>query len=515
MQTLPQRFSISTAIAYPNAKPHLGYALECVQADFLARYYKQQGVEVFFQTGLDEHGQKIYKTALEAGMDAEGFVDSQQELFKIFSTSLQLDPNRFIRTTDPDHLNMAQAFWEKCLAAGDIYKKTYRAWYNIKEEEFLGSANDVKDPSIFNVDSKYLELIEEENYFFRLSKYTDKIIESIESKQYSVIPENRAHEVLNFAKNGLQDVSISREKSKLPWGISVPGDESQVMYVWFDALTNYLTGVGHVENGEIILNSFWPYSLHCVGKDIARFHALMWPAMLLSAGLELPRQLLVHGFILSDGRRMSKSLGNGVDPEEAVALVGSDATRWYLLSEVPTMDDGDFTLDRLRSVYSSDLANDFGNVVSRVVAMSKKYCNGAVPRIEQSQVQNLEKALVEEAWEQYHQCIADRNIDKALQVAKGLIVFSNRRIEEQKPWIMAKDETKSAELSEMLYELLEIIRHISAMLAPAMPHSIGLVFDTVFSEISAEERVSSEWGKTKPGGLLPEGGFILFPRLEA
>jgi len=507
--------SISTAISYPNAKPHLGHALEFVQADFLARYYRLQGSEVFFQTGLDEHGQKIYRTAAEAGMEPHAFVEQQQHLFRGLLEALNIKPDRFIRTTDTDHREMSQAMWKKCFDAGDIYKKTYRAWYNVKEEEFLASADDVKDSSTFGVDMKFIELIEEENYFFRLSKYYDKLVNVLESKAYEVVPSNRSHEVLNFIKGGLQDVSISRQKDKLPWGIPVPGDDSQVMYVWFDALTNYLTGTATLNGDTIVPNQFWPYSLHCVGKDIARFHAVMWPAMLLSAGLELPHQLLVHGFILSDGRKMSKSIGNVVDPHEAISVAGTDATRWYLLAEIPTLDDGDFTLERLRAVYASDLANDFGNVVSRVVAMCKKYCEGGVPQVASEQVENLEKTLISEAWQQYHAHIMERQIDKALEVVKGMVVFCNRRIEEQKPWAMAKEVSRKAELEELLYELIEMIRHVSVMLLPAMPNTIEHLHSTVFSGIPDEVCHSVEWGKTPPGLKLPEEGIILFPRLES
>jgi len=507
--------SISTAISYPNAKPHLGHALEFVQADFLARYYRLQGNSVFFQTGLDEHGQKIFRTATEAGLEPKAFVDGQEHLFKDLLVALQVVPDRFIRTTDVDHVAMAQAMWRKCFDAGDIYKKTYRAWYNVKEEEFLASANDVKDPSTFGIDMKFIELIEEENYFFCLSKYSDKLKDILETKTYAVVPDNRAHEVLNFVKSGLQDVSISREKNKLPWGIPVPDDDSQIMYVWFDALVNYLTGTATLEADNIVPNQFWPYSLHCVGKDIARFHAVMWPAMLLSAGLELPHQLLVHGFILSDGRKMSKSTGNVVDPHEAITVAGSDATRWYLLAEIQTLDDGDFTLERLRAVYDSDLANDFGNVVSRVVAMCKKYCDGSVPGVAVEQVQNLEKTLITEAWQEYHDFIAARQIDKALAVVKGMVVFCNRRIEEQKPWAMAKEENKKADLEELLYELIELIRHISVMLLPAMPETIEKLHATVFAGIEDSVCHSEVWGKTPPRLRLPEEGVILFPRLES
>lgn len=513
MESTP--FSISTAISYPNAQPHMGHALEFIQADFLARYYRLQGRPVFFQTGLDEHGLKIFRTAERAGQDPKSFVEDQQTHFRALLEALQVEPDRFIRTSDADHAEIAQALWKRCMDAGDIYKKTYRAWYNVKEETFLGSADDIKDPAVFNIDEKFIELIEEENYFFKLSAYTDRVVAHIESGEYDVVPGNRKTEILNFAKRGLQDISISRERSKLPWGVAVPGDETQVMYVWFDALTNYLTGTSSIDEQGIKTNEFWPYSIHLVGKDILRFHALMWPAMLLSAGLETPKQLMVHGFVLSEGKRMSKSLGNGVDPRDALAMYGADALRWYLLKEIPSMDDGDFTMARLGEIYASDLANDYGNLVSRVTSMSKRYCDGAVPNVGEDAVRNLEKALVEEAWPRYHSHIEQRHIDKALEGAHSLIVFCNRRIEECQPWALAKDPEKQGELHELLYELIEIIRHVSVMVAPAIPGVIAKVRKEVFTSLNDEAFYSSEWGKTVPGMILSPESIILFPRIEA
>jgi len=321
-----ESYYITTAIFYPNAKPHLGHALELVQADFLARYYRIfTDRTVRFQTGLDEHGLKMQKTAEAEGVDVDKYVVAQAEVFQSFAKMLDISYNQFIHTTDPEHITLAQAFWLQCLAKGDIYKNTYRAWYDIKEESFLGSADQYPDPAIFAVDEKFIELIEEENYFFACSKYSDQVLQLLESDTYQIVPANRKLEMVNFIKEkGLADVSISREKAKLHWGVPVPNDPEQVMYVWFDALTNYLTGASQVNEDEIVPDQFWPPSLHCVGKDIARFHALLWPAMLLSAGLAVPQKLLVHGFVLFGGHKMSKSLGNGVDPVQMIEKYGAN-----------------------------------------------------------------------------------------------------------------------------------------------------------------------------------------------
>lgn len=510
---MDSRLSISTSIFYPNAEPHLGHALELVQTDFLARYYRKQGRSVFFQTGLDEHGRKIEKTATAAGLSPEDFVDQQQEVFKKLVEVLSISPDRFIRTTDADHLAVAQALWSHCLETGDIYKKTYRAWYNIKEEEFVANADEVTDPSSLNIESRFLELIEEENYFFRLSKYADQVISLIKSDQYVIVPAGRKEEILNFASQGLQDISISREKKKLAWGVPVPNDPDQVMYVWFDALTNYLTGLTKLENdGSITPNKFWPYDLHCVGKDIARFHALIWPAMLLSAGLQPPKKLLVHGFIMIDGRKMSKSLGNVIDPFTVQQELGGDALRWFLLARIPTTGDGDFTLQRFHDVYSSDLANDFGNLVSRVMTMARNY-TGGVPDVDPLNLENLEQVLIEEAWQGYHQKVADLEIDAALMLAQQMVVFANRRIEELKPWVLAKDETKRSQLEELLYELLEIIRQVANMYEPALPVTIQSLRTSLFAELSDDEFSQEAWGGLRPGMSIPDQNFQLFPRL--
>ena len=510
-------YYITTSIHYPNAKPHMGHALELVQADFLARYQRRFGqVEVRFQSGLDEHGLKIQRTAEAEGLTTETFVERQQALFADLVEKLGVQPDRFIRTTEAAHKEMAQAIWRAAAKRGDIYKKVYRAWYDVKEEAFLGSADEITDPKVFGVDERFLELIEEENYFFTLSKYTAQITELLRSGTYAIVPENRAKEMLSFIEDkGLQDISISRHRSKLAWGVPVPDDDSQVMYVWFDALTNYLTGAASVDGQGIIQpDAFWPANLHCVGKDISRFHALMWPAMLLSAGLALPEKLLVHGFVLGEaGRKMSKSLGNGVDPIELLERYSSTTLRWYLLKEIPTTDDGSFTETRLREVYASDLANDFGNLVSRVLTMCQKYSDGAVPSYDAERAGNVEQVIIEQKWGEYHDAVARLAVHEALQAAHDLVVFANKRIEELKPWAMAKDPEKMSELHEFLYELLEVIRQVTLMYVPAMPDLYEAMVQNVFAQVG-DDVDQPQFGVLKPGTKLNQEPLILFPRLS-
>ncbi len=513
-------FYITTAIAYPNARPHMGTALEWVQADVIARYMRLfAGVPVRFQTGIDEHGLKIARSAEAAGMAPAEFVDGQLQHFTSLADGLSISADRFIRTSEKAHIEMAQALWNACASKGDIYKKTYRAWYDVKEEEFLGLADEIQDPSVFGVDPKFLELIEEENYFFAASKYQEKVLEVLKKDEYEVIPRNRRLELVTFIEEkGLQDVSISRDSSKLSWGVPVPGDESQVMYVWFDALTNYLTGAASVVDGQIKPSEFWPAALHVVGKDISRFHGVLWTAMLLSAEIALPEKLLVHGFILSGGRKMSKSLGNIIDPQDFLAQYGVEPLRWYLTHAVPTLNDGDFTDERFRQVYTSNLVNDFGNLVSRVVSMAHKYCDGRVPMVSAEQVDNLEKVIVEEKWREYHAAMYTLELSGATTAAHELMVFCNRRIDELKPWILAKDEFKRTELEELLYELLEVIRHIAVMLQPVLPGTSAKIAVEVFPDLDAafwqNGTQGSAWGALEPGSLLGPSP-MLFPRLES
>jgi methionyl-tRNA synthetase len=510
-----ENYYITTSIHYPNAKPHMGHALEIVQADFLARYHRSfTSKNVRFQTGVDEHGLKIFKAASSAGVSPKQFTEEQQQHFVKLFTDLGVKADRFIRTSETSHKEVAQALWKMCESRGDIYKKTYRAWYDVKEEEFLASADEVQDPSVFGVDQQFLELIEEENYFFAASRYKEAVRELLASGSYEVVPENRKQELLNFIdQKGLQDISISRQASKLPWGIQVPGDEDQVMYVWFDALTNYLTGAARVEGEVVIPDAFWPASLHCVGKDISRFHALLWPAMLLSANLPVPKKLLTHGFVLGDGgRKMSKSLGNVVDPTDMLEAYGQSAVRWYLLKEIPTLGDGIFTESRIAEVYASDLANDYGNLVSRVVTMAKKYSDGKVPVLPDGAMGNVEQVVVEEKWREYHAHVANLELEKALEAAHSLVVFANKRIEEHKPWVMAK-EGETEKLMELLYELLEVIRHVTLMYSPAIPETTDRLSNLLFADV---EKLDQPWiwGLLPQGANLPEETPILFPRLE-
>lgn len=476
-------FFITTSIPYPNANPHIGFAMELAQADFLARYYRLSGQEVYFLTGLDEHGLKIQRSAEEKGVTAEEWVGEKSAVFQRLADQLGLSYDRFIRTTDADHVAMAQALWRAAVASGDIYKKTYKAWYNVKEEEFLGLVDEHPDVDSFGIDPRFIEKIEEENYFFRLSRYKDRLLELLNNGLYKVTPANRKQEVINFVlANGLQDISISRERSKLQWGIPVPDDDSQVMYVWFDALTNYLSASATVDGQGIIkISPIWPADLHCVGKDIIRFHALIWPAMLLSANLPIPKELLVHGFVNSGGQKMSKSVGNVIDPFPILERYGADSVRWYLLKEVPTTDDGDFTLEHFKEVYTANLANDYGNLVSRVTKMVQTYQAGKVT----SRAKNELGGEISLTYARFQEGVEKRSIQTALQAVHQFIVRCNQYVEESKPWSLNK--TGQTELlAEVLADLMGGIRFITGMLQPVMPMITKRVITEVFPNTNLE-----------------------------
>ena len=365
------RFYITTTTPYVNADPHIGFALEVITADVIARYHSQLGEEVVFNTGTDEHGLKIYQQAQTEKLTPQQFTDKYSQRFRELKGLLNLGLTNFIRTTEKHHEAAAQEFWRRCDAHGDIYKKLYKIKYCVgcELEKTESELVDGKCPIHPN---KILEIIEEENYFFRFSKYQDKLLNLIDSDTYKIFPQKRKNEVVSFIKSGLEDFSISRSNERAHGvGVPLPGDDNQKIYVWFDALTIYMTGVGWGYD-EKLWRRWWPADLHIIGKDIIRFHAVYWPAMLLSAGLPLPKALLVHGFISSGGRKMSKTLGNVIDPYAVIKKYGVEPLRYFLLSQIPTLDDGDFTVEAFKSVYQADLANGLGNLAARLAKLCEK-----------------------------------------------------------------------------------------------------------------------------------------------
>ncbi len=367
---MKNKFYITTSIAYTNAFPHAGFALELIQADVLAHHHRLLGDDVFFLTGTDENGLKNFQAAEKAGKTPQEFVDGISAKFKELTRILNISNDDFIRTTDKKrHWPTVQKVWLKLKENDDIYKKKYKGLYCVGCEAFIKEKDliDGKCP----IHKKEPQILEEENYFFRLSKYQKKIKEIIEKEKIKIIPESRKNEILSFIRQGVEDISCSRSKENLKWGVPVPDDNTQIIYIWLEALLNYISALDYAKNGPNF-KKFWPADIHCVGKDIFRFHSLLWPAMLLSLKLPLPKTIFVHGFITVAGQKMSKSLGNVIDPFELVKKYGVDPVRYYLLSEIPSTEDGDFTYEKFEKRYNSDLASGIGNLVARIRAMAGK-----------------------------------------------------------------------------------------------------------------------------------------------
>jgi methionyl-tRNA synthetase len=504
-------FYLTTAIAYVNAAPHIGFALELLYSDVMCRYQRLLGKEVRFLTGTDEHGQKIFKTAKEAGKDSREFVDETSAKFSELADLWNISNDDFIRTTQQRHIVGAQKFWLASLENGNIYKKTYKGLYCIGCESFKTEKDLINGKCPDH--HREPELVEEENYFFKLSNYQEPLEFLFEQKKDFVYPESRYNEMYNILKNGLEDVSISRSVDKLPWGIPVPNDETQVMYVWFDALTNYITALGYGSSDETLFKKFWP-AVHVIGKEINRFHSLLWPAMLLSAGVELPKQIAVHGWMTVDGQKMSKTIGNVIDPLELINRYPLEAVRYFLMREIPFDNDGDFSNEKFKDKYTSDLANGLGNFTSRVLTMVEKYSDNKIPsvtEIDRSPMDLLEK----EIWPSYVAYMEKWEFNHALETVWKFITFCDQTISDKKPWALAK-EGKLIEVQNLLYHLCESLRHIAIMIYPVMPETSEKIISQLGLETTTEmaKPISElqQWSDLTVGNQIKKGE-ALFPRI--
>jgi methionyl-tRNA synthetase len=459
-------YFVTTSIPYVNGEPHLGHGMEFVMADVLARAARANGKPVLFSTGTDEHGGKIAEKAVEKSIAPQEFADQMSQIFRDLADALDVSADRFIRTTDESHEKRAQIIW-KALEA-DIYKNKYVGWYCTGDEAFFTEAEVKENKGVCPNHNRPYEKVEEENYFFRLSKYTEQIKKAIDSGSFQIIPKTKRNEILWVINEGLEDISISRPKEKISWGIPVPGDASQVMYVWFEALMNYITVLGYPEHDDF--KKFWPANVQVVGKDIIRFHAAIWPGILLALGLPLPKTLYVHGFININGKKMSKSLGNYVSPMEIVNKYGADAFRYYFLRHIPSYDDGDFSWDKLEAAYNNELANELGNAVQRTAVMIMKYQGGLIGDIPEPE---HDIALYLHAIEH---CRFDQALDEVWAQVRGL----NQYIDEEKPWVIAKEEDPD-HLREVLAYQASMLLQIASMLEPFMP-STALKIRNIFHE---------------------------------
>lgn len=464
---MSSRTYLTTTLPYVNADPHIGFALEAVQADATARYERLVGNEVFFNIGTDEHGQKIWNKAHEAGREPQDYVDEQVKRFSALKEGLNLSYDNFIRTTDAHHVAAAQEFWRRCAAAGDIYKKEYKIKYCVgceleKTDSELENGKCALHPNL------ELELREEENYFFRFSKYTDFLL-GLYAQENFVLPQSRRNEARSFVESGLQDFSISRLADKMPWGIEVPDDPSQVMYVWFDALVNYVSAIGWPEDSEKF-TKWWPV-VQFAGKDNTRQQAAMWQAMLKSAGLPPSKQIVIHGFITSEGQKMSKSAGNVVDPLAIVQDYGTDALRYYLLREVGPFEDSDFTLTKFKESYNGNLANGLGNLASRVMKMAEM--NLDAKSHPPTGGPNPKSQMPEE----YTKAFAEYRYNDACDVVWKRIGEADARIAETEPFKLVKTDPEAGK--KIITELVEALSDIAYLLTPLLPATATAILSAI------------------------------------
>jgi len=469
---MARNFYITTTLPYVNADPHIGFALELVQADIIARYKKLIGYDVFFNTGTDEHGLKIYRVAAEQGENIQSYVDRKAERFKELARILNIAGTggiefNFIRTTDETHTKAAQKFWQKCSENGYIYKKKYKGLYCVGDELFVTEKDLVDGKCPNHPDERPIEL-EEENYFFKFSEFKKRLLDHYAKNPNFVKPNSRFNEIKRFVEGGLHDFSISRLKEKMPWGVAVPGDPNQVMYVWFDALVNYISAIGWPEDMDKF-NYWWPSVIQIAGKDNLRQQSAMWQAMLMSVGIEPTQRILIHGFITSGGKKMSKSLGNVVDPFAIVEKYGVDALRYFLAREVNTFEDSDFTIERFREAYNANLANGLGNLVARVMKLAVS--NGVVIEKQTLAITHNEilNDQLEPHFREYGECLEKNNIKEATDWLWGAIGFLDSKIQHGEPFKLIKTDPKKAK-DDILF-ILQYLYKISVLLESLLPET--------------------------------------------
>lgn len=521
-------FYVTTPIYYVNDAPHIGHAYTTVAGDVLTRWHRQRGEKTWFLTGTDEHGTKVERTARDNGVEPQEWVDRLVETaWKPVLETIDASNDDFIRTTTGRHATGVSAFWEQLRESGQVYESEFEGPYCVGCEEFKlpGDLIDGEgDEKLCPIHGTPVEMLKERNWFFRLEDYTDRLLEHYRQHPEAIQPQSARNEVISFIKHGLRDISMSRAVHNVAWGIPLPWDDEQVVYVWFDALLNYITAIGYgAREGTPERDRFdttWPADVQLVGKDILRFHAVYWPAMLMAAGLPLPKTVFAHGWLLVGGEKMSKSKLTGIAPEQIVDHFGSDAFRYYFLRSIQFGADGSFSWEDLNARYNAELANGLGNLASRATAMVNKYCDGVLP--EPDAYANADLALQDELVAAVE--LADAAMDRidfagALAAAKGFVDAVNLYVTEQEPWKLAKDEANAPRLRTVLYTMCEALRAIAILHNPVMPKSMSLLWGRLGAPAHlgpiAEATVASagHWGLLPPGTMVTKGDS-LFPRLE-
>lgn len=504
-------FTITTAISYPNGEPHIGHAYEAIATDALARFKRLDGHPVFFLTGVDEHGLKMKQTAAKARITPTELADRNTPKFEEMLATLNISYDDFIRTTEPRHHESVIEIWRRMEKAGDIYLAGYKGWYSVRDEAFYAESETVLGANGVRLGPQGtpVEWTEEQTYFFRLSKYEKKLLKYYEDHPDFILPVERRNELVNFVKGGLQDLSISR--TTIDWGIPVPGAPGHIIYVWVDALTNYITAAGFPKIRSKAWKERWPAQLHIIGKDITRFHAVYWPAFLMSAKLPLPERVFSHGLVLSKGEKMSKSLGNVIAPGEMVATYGADQLRYFLLREVPFGQDGSYSHEAIVNRINADLANDLGNLAQRSLSMIAKNCGGVIP--EPSALTDADEPILEAASALLPICreAMDRQaINKAIEAIWQVVADTNRYFAAQEPWSLKK--TDPARMGTVLYVTAEVLRRVAILSQPYVPASAAKMLDQLGVKPADRDFAAlSKKGALKPGTEIPAPQAV-FPR---
>ena len=509
---MDKHFYITTPIYYPSAKPHMGHAYSSIIADFFARFKTIDEYKVHFLTGTDEHGLKIQRSAEKAGQDTQKFCDLISQTFRNLSEILNLSNTDFIRTTEQRHKKTVQHLWKELEKNGDIYLSNYSGWYSVSDEAFYNEdeIEEIDGNKIAISSKSSVEWIEEESYFFRLSKWQKPLLDFYKSNPNFICPSSRKNEVISFVKSGLKDLSVSRKT--FSWGIPVPDNKNHVIYVWLDALTNYISALNYPEKNDKLFKKFWPASIHLIGKDILRFHAVYWPAFLLAAKIELPKKVYGHGWILSGEEKMSKSKGNILDPLEIIKKYGLDPLRYYLIKEVSFGNDGNISQERLEDCINSDLANNYGNLCQRVTAFAVKNCDGKIPlkiKFQQDDLIILNK--FKDNLENIRLKIDEQNINYYIDFIVSSLFDANKYFNDQEPW---KKKDNLIRLNTIVYTTLEIVRKISFLLYPIIPESslkVLKIFDLLEKDIELKSIVDNEFlTKGKKINIIN----ILFKKIE-